>query len=222
MGFAGKCRNDSRLRAGTAAVAYLVGDLEIIPPFHRACEQPSPDLPTVIALIRDYSQLRLRGGIALVLPFVILGCGPRAEPDATVRIELSGRTVALEPTELGPALKMSASITNSSNQLVLMSTCEYVLYQYRYTLVTGTSDDWVEVWRPSCTSQNSLAFTPIGPGKTIFVPITVVATPALAPDFSAEPGRYRFRFFLSIRLGEEYRQLPAERSVSEPFTLLAQ
>jgi hypothetical protein len=45
---------------------------------------------------------------------------------------------------------------------------------------------------------------------------------ALAPDFSAEPGTYRFRLFLSNQVGGEYQQLPRDRTVSEPFTLLGQ
>ena len=131
--------------------------------------------------------------------------------------------MALEQTPQGPTLKISANISNGSTQLVLVSTCEYALDQYRYALATGRiSDDWLEVWRPSCTNENSLAYTPLGPGESTSIPITVIATPALAPDFSAEPGTYRFRFFLSIQVGGEYQQLPRERTVSEPFTLLAQ
>jgi hypothetical protein len=131
--------------------------------------------------------------------------------------------VALEPTRQGPTLNIWATITNGSTQPVLISTCKYALDQYRYTLASGRiGDDWLEVWRPSCTGENSFAYTPLGPGESKSIPITVVATRALAPDFSAEPGTYRFRFFLSMQVAGEYRQLPRERSVSEPFTLLAQ
>jgi hypothetical protein len=159
----------------------------------------------------------------LLLAFGGLRCAPHAEPGATVSIVLSKRTVTLDSTQVGPAVNISANITNGSNQLVLVSRCEYALEQYRYALVTGRdANDWVEVWRPSCTDQNSLSYTPLGAGETMSFPITIVATPALAPDFSAEQGRYRFRFFMSIQVGGEYVQLPRERTVSEPFTLSAQ
>jgi hypothetical protein len=151
-----------------------------------------------------------------------LQCAPHADPGAAVSIELSRQAASLEQTDQGPALKISATITNGSRQLVLLSTCEYALDQYRYALATGRiSDDWLEVWRPACTSENSLAYIPLDPGEATSIPITVIATPALAPDFDAEPGTYRFRFFLSIMVGGEYRLLPRERTVSEPFTLLA-
>ena len=163
------------------------------------------------------------GGTALLLAIAALRCAPRTDPGAAVSIGLSRQTATLEPTSQGLALKVSATITNGSHQLVLLSTCEYALDQYRYALATGSiGDDWLEVWRPSCTNENSLAYIPLGPGEATSIPITVIATPALAPDFSAEPGTYRFRFFLSILVGGEYRLLPRERTVSEPFTLLAQ
>jgi hypothetical protein len=164
---------------------------------------------------------RRSGGIALLLAFAGFRCPPDAEPGASVAIVLSKRTATLESTELGPALKISVSLTNGSRQLVLLSTCEYALDQYRYTLATGrNTDDWLEVWRSPCTVENGLAYTPVGPGETFSFPITVIATPALSPDFGAEPGTYRFRFFLSTQAGGEYRQLARERTVSEPFTLL--
>ena len=162
-------------------------------------------------------------GFALFLAIGVWGCAPHVDPGTTVSIGLNKHAISLEPTPKGPALNVSANITNGSTQLVLVSTCEYALDQYRYALATGRiSDDWLEVWRPSCTNENSLAYTPLGPGESTSIPITVIATPALAPDFSAEPGTYRFRFFLSIQVGGEYQQLPRERTVSEPFTLLAQ
>jgi len=162
-------------------------------------------------------------GVALLLASWTLGCAPHPDPGPTVSIGLNKQAVALERTRQGPTLNITANITNGSTQLVLISTCEYALDQYRYALATGRiGDDWLEVWRPSCTNENSLAYTPLGPGESTSIPITVIATPALAPDFSAEPGTYRFRFFLSIQVGGEYQQLPRERTVSEPFTLLAQ
>jgi hypothetical protein len=140
-----------------------------------------------------------------------------------VSIGLSRQATTLEQTGQGPALRITATITNGSHQLVLLSTCEYALDQYRYALASGRiGDDWLEVWRPSCTSENSLAYIPLGPGEATSIPITVIATPALAPDFSAEPGTYRFRFFLSILVGGEYRLLPRERTVSKSFTLQVQ
>ena len=150
-----------------------------------------------------------------------LRCAPiriRARPSRS--FEQTGRGARADSQ--GP-LSTSPNIINGSTQLVLVSTCEYALDQYRYALATGRiGDDWLEVWRPSCTNENSLAYTPLGPGESTSIPITVIATPSLAPDFSAEPGTYRFRFFLSIQVGGEYQQLPRERTVSEPFTLLAQ
>lgn len=146
-----------------------------------------------------------------------------ADPGATVSIGLSKQTVSLEPTPQGPTLNVSANITNGSSQLVLISSCEFALDQYRYALASGRiSDDWLEVWRPTCTHENSLAYTPLRPGETTSIPITIVVTPYLAPDFMAEPGTYRFRFFLSSQVGGEYQQLPRERTVSESFTLVAQ
>lgn len=164
-------------------------------------------------------------GIAVLIALAALRCAPHPDPDTgpRVSIDLSKKAVALERTQQGPTLRISASIANGSTQLVLVSTCEYALEEYRYALASGRiGDDWLEVWRPSCTNENSLAYTPLGPGESTSIPITVIATPALAPDFSAEPGTYRFRFFLSIQVGGEYQQLPRERTVSEPFTLLAQ
>lgn len=159
----------------------------------------------------------------MLLAFGALRCTPHADPGSTVSIGLSKQTVSLEHTAKGPALNVSANITNGSSQLVLISTCEFALDQYRYALATGRiSDDWLEVWRPTCTRENSLAYTPLRPGETTSIPITVLVTPYLAPDFIAEPGTYRFRFFLSIQVGGEYQQLPRDQTVSEPFTLVAQ
>ena len=160
-------------------------------------------------------------GIALLLVSWTLGCAPHADPGSTVSIGLSKQAVGFKRTQQGPTLRISANINNGSTQLVLVSTCEYALEEYRYALASGRiGDDWLEVWRPTCTNENSLAYTPLGPGESTSIPITVIATPALAPDFSAEPGTYRFRLFLSIQVGGEYQQLPRERTVSEPFTLL--
>ena len=129
------------------------------------------------------------GGIALLLAIGAVRCAPYTEPSAAVSIGLSRQTVSLEQTDQGPALKISANITNGSTQLVLVSTCEYALDQYRYALATGRiSDDWLEVWRPSCTNENSLAYTPLGPGESTSIPITVIATPALAPRFFGGAG----------------------------------
>jgi hypothetical protein len=162
------------------------------------------------------------GQCAILLGLMLIQCRTDVPLSGeTVAIVVSKKAVTLEPTERGLTLNMKVTLTNLSNDPILWSECEYSLEQYRYTVLTGMKEEeWIDVWRPACTREPDDRNAPLRSGESVSIDVSALALDNASTDFSGEPGVYRFRFFLSVQSGDEFREIPRGRSVSESFTLL--
>ena len=149
-------------------------------------------------------------------------CTADKESDAAIRITPESRTVSLQPSPAGPTLNTAVTIRNRSLQPILWSACDLALERYQYVLALDHArPEWVENWRPVCFSSGNTPPARLRSGESVTVPISIVAARKVSPKFTAEPGSYRIRFFLSAEIGGEFVQLPAALSASEPFTLVS-
>ena len=118
------------------------------------------------------------------------------------------------------SLNVTIRIENTSNNAILWSECGLAVERNQYIMAMDRqSDEWLEVWRPTCPDDGD-AQKILRPGESTNVPLEITSTPSA--NFHGDVGVYRVRFFLSADVGGEYQQLNPELSVSRSFSVVDQ
>ncbi|HEX9220262.1 MAG TPA: hypothetical protein VF858_07230 [Gemmatimonadaceae bacterium] len=161
-------------------------------------------------------------------------CTDSTGPFQPVRIVPAAPNVALQTTPQGKVLSTSFTLTNNSAYPVIWSTCSVTLEKAGMPALPPGKSDWETVWARICylldavANQSASTASAISgfddailqPGKSVPIPISALVGQHPYENFTGEPGRYRVRVPMYIRVLGFYRVIPADQSVSEPFTLL--
>ena len=173
-----------------------------------------------------------RSGASLAHPALFLGvltgmlaaCSSATEPGPRVSIVPDSHTVAIQPTVYGPTLSVSVTLKNTSANPIYYWSCAVRLQRRADGPVALNSDGaWLTVWSPMCTAQAPVHPPTLQPGESVTIPISAVVStnPQNLPNFDGTPGLYRAQFSLATRVLNYSRQLSAEESSSEPFSVSA-
>lgn len=162
-----------------------------------------------------------------------LACADSTGPVTFVQVVPAAPTVTLQKTQEGQVLNTSVTVTNTSSFTVVYSSCGVSLEKAPMPALPPGKSEWTHVWSMICAlmdaaaSQSSAASTSIGvgesvlkPGESVTIPVWAVVGQAPFPNFTGEPGSYRFHVPVSIRVLGIYPPASTENVVSEPFTLL--
>jgi hypothetical protein len=162
---------------------------------------------------------------------ILAACSDTTGPSRLVSITPASQTVVMEPLPNGNVLRTSVTLTNTWTRPVAWSSCGAALEKKTpdFSALDGPGPGWTEVWTAACVTLAAAAGSdfiltlPLQPGRSVTIPIFARVAPSIYPDFDGSPGIYRVRLFLATPiLGNEYRNIPHDLSVSDPFTLLAQ
>lgn len=156
----------------------------------------------------------------LVSAAVIGACSREQLPDPSAPIQIIPpvNPVALQRRNDKTTLKVTIRIENTSNQAILWSPCSLAVERSQYIMAMDRrSDEWVEVWRPTCPDEADDQRL-LRSGESASIPLEMSSGPGV--DFHGEVGVYRVRFFLSTEVGGEYQQLSPRLSISRPFSVV--
>lgn len=163
----------------------------------------------------------MRSAVRVCL-FPLLAVGLAACSDSTAPVELPGLSITAPTTvhfteQAGGyrQINVPVRITNgTSGTLDVMSCSESV---ERFTLAS-----WQLVWAPVCLAIIDLGSSPIEPGTTRTMTLTVADTPSQYEGFRFTDAEkvYRARFTLVLVDGGRGTTLPVEVSVSNPFQVV--
>lgn len=173
---------------------------------------------------------RIRLSAFLIVP-ILAACSDSTGPTRFVVITPASQTVALETAPTGQILRTSITLTNTSSFPVMWDYCGLTLEKNisgPIALATdGPRPPWFTVWVQACylLSAEAIAYltTPLQPGQSRTIPISIpVSQPGLL-QFDGSPGQYRVHLTLTTQiLNNQYRTVPHDFSVSDPFTVVAQ
>lgn len=172
-----------------------------------------------------------------ILATVVAGaaCTDSTGPVVRVSIVPAAPTIALQSTPQGQALKTSVTVTNSSRYPVAYTSCGITLEKAGMPQLPPGKSDWEPVWHSICyvleiNSAAGSATSPqagpefvgtvLQPGESVTLLVLAFVGQPVFPDFTGEPGLYRFHVPLSAHVIGAYRPLPYELSVSDSFALL--
>jgi hypothetical protein len=174
---------------------------------------------------------------AAILATVVAGaaCTDSTGPAVRVSIVPAAPTVALQSSPQGQVLKTSVTLANSSRYAVAYTSCGITLEKAGMPQLPPGKSDWEPVWHTICyvldiNSVASSATSPsvgaefvgtvLQPGESVTLSVVALVGQPVFPDFTGEPGLYRFHVPLSARIVGAYRPIPYELSVSDSFALL--
>jgi hypothetical protein len=172
-----------------------------------------------------------------ILATVLTGaaCTDSTGPAVRVSIVPAAPTVALQSTPQGQALKTSVTVTNSSRYPVAYTSCGITLEKAGMPQLPPGTSGWEPVWHSICyvidihlvavsaTSPSvgaEFVGTVLQPGESVTLSVVAIVGQPPFPDFTGEPGLYRFYVPLSAHILVAYRPIPYELSVSDSFALL--
>lgn len=154
--------------------------------------------------------------------FALFAIGLGACSDSTAPGELPGLTITAPTTihftkQAGGYRQIAVPVTitnGTSGRLEVMNCSESV---ERFTLAS-----WQLVWAPVCLAIIDLGSSPIEPGTTRTVTLTVADTPSQYDGFRFTDAEkvYRARFSLVLVDGNRGTNLPVAVSVSNPFQVV--
>jgi hypothetical protein len=171
---------------------------------------------------------------AVIAVGISLGCSDSTGPAERPKIAPASATMALESSPQGPRLNTSVTLTNTSSHPLVWSVCGVTLEKAGQPALPPGERTWESVWSRICyvldvstpattrslTSASSLGGAVLTPGASVTIPIIAVVGQQPFPNFTGEPGLYRFRLALSTELLGTYYPLPPELSVSDSFTIV--
>jgi hypothetical protein len=170
--------------------------------------------------------------VFVIVP-ILVGCNDTTGPTRFVSITPASQSVALENAPTGKILRTSVTMTNTSSFPITWDYCGLTLEKKIegpiLLAVDGPSPPWFTVWAQPCyafaTGSEAVAVftTPLQPGKSVTIPINVPVTLTGSLHFDGSPGDYRVHLTLATQiLKNQYRVIPHDLSVSDPFTVTAQ
>ena len=182
--------------------------------------------------------LRLRGlerarlGAFLLVP-VLAACNDATGPTRFVNITPASQTVVLQSLPTGKVLRTSVTLTNTSHFSINWNYCGVTLEKKIEGPVALSTDGptypWFTVRTTICSAlaAGSAAIaifsSPLEPGQSVTIPIDVPVGQVGSLIFDGSPGEYRVHLYLTAKiLDRDYRAIPHDLSVSDPFTLAAQ
>lgn len=147
-----------------------------------------------------------RSLVAVACLITLVECTSTTEFRSIISIVPKSSRVAIQITPQGPLLNNPLTLTNTSAYPISWGACSVTLERntYPFALPRGRAE-WQQVW--------SL----LQPGESTTIQILV---PVGGGGFVGEPGQYRFRFFLGQLIGGMYNQVPADRSLSDTFSIV--
>jgi hypothetical protein len=173
---------------------------------------------------------------AVIAVGITLGCSDSTGPGHHPKIEPASPTMALESSPQGPRLNTSVTLTNTSSHPLVWSECGVSLEKGGMPALPPGERTWESVWSKICyvldagvpatttslTSTVSLGGTVLKPGESVTIPIIAVVGQQPFPNFTGEPGLYRFRLTLASVILGNYYPLSPELAVSDPFTIVTE
>ncbi len=159
-----------------------------------------------------------RSLVAVACLITLVECTSTTEPHSIISIVPKSSRVAIQITPQGPLLNNPLTLTNTSAHPASWGACSVTLERntYPFTLPPGRVE-WQQVWSPICLANVTVAGSVLQPGESTTIQILV---PVGGGGFVGEPGQYRFRFFLGQLIGGMYNQVPADRSLSDTFSIV--
>jgi hypothetical protein len=170
-----------------------------------------------------------------VLWAVLFGaaCSDSTGPVSPVRIVPQASSVMLQATPQGQALNATFILTNTSSFQVAWGTCGVTLEKAGLPALPPGKTEWQMVWARVCYLLDALAsqsraassaipwdYMVLKPGESATISISAIVGQPPNTNFTGEPGLYRIRVPLSMNVLGFDRAVPADQSVSEPFTLV--
>ena len=173
---------------------------------------------------------RIRLSAFLVVP-ILAACSDSTGPTRFVSITPASQTVVLQTVPTGQVLHTSVTVTNTSPFLVTrVGPCGVTLEKRTPVSSLANADgppEWFTVWSQICAllSAEAMAiiYTPLKPGQSVSVPIDVPVTATGSLGFDGSPGLYRVHLSLATQIfTNQYRSIPHDQSVSNPFSVVPQ
>ncbi len=168
-----------------------------------------------------------------ILTSLVVGaaCSDSTGPAAGVRIVPATPSVALQQTPQGATLNTSVTLTNTTQHPVAYSSCGISLEKRGLPELPPGKSGWETVWSRICyvLELGPAALTSVfpdyvsevlQPGQSITIPIIAAVGKPPYPNFTGEPGRYRFHVSLFSQILGRYYPFPYDSSVSDSFLLL--
>jgi hypothetical protein len=162
-----------------------------------------------------------RSLVAVACLTTLVACTSTTEPHSIISIVPQISSVAIQITPQGPYLNNPLTLTNTSAFPVAWGACSVTLERNinPFALPPGLPH-WQEVWSPICIAFSTVAGSVLQPGESATVQILVPVSIGSGGGFAGEPGQYRFRLFLGQLIGGQYQAVPADRSLSDTFTIV--
>jgi hypothetical protein len=170
---------------------------------------------------------------AVIAAGISLGCSDTTAPDRHPKIEPASPTTSLQSGPGGPRLNTSVTLTNTSSHPLIWSVCGVTLEKGGMPALPPGERTWESVWSQTCylldasspattslTSASSIGEAILGPGQSITIPVVAIVGQQPFPNFTGEPGLYRFRLVLFAELFGTRYPVPPELSVSDSFTIV--
>ncbi len=203
-------------------------------PTLREGDRPMKSRSGQKALKKFVSRFARAATAAVIAAGISLGCSDSTGPDQHPKIEPAAPTIALESSPQGPRLNTSVTLTNTSSHPLVWSACGITLEKAGLPVLPPGERTWESVWSYICyvldasapattrslTSASSYGGAVLKPGESVTIPIIAVVGQQPFPNFTGEPGLYRFRLALSTELLGTYYPLSPELSVSDSFSIV--
>jgi hypothetical protein len=170
---------------------------------------------------------------AVIAAGISLGCSDSTAPDQHPKIEPASPTTSLQSGPGGLRLSTSVTLTNTSSHPLIWSVCAVSLEKGGMPALPPGIRPWESVWSQTCyvldasspattslTSASSIGQAILKPGQSVTIPVVAIVGQQPYPNFTGEPGLYRFRLALFTDLLGTYYPVPPEMSVSEAFTIV--
>ncbi len=174
---------------------------------------------------------RARVGAFLLVP-ILAACSDTTGPARFVSITPASQTVVLQTVPTGKFLHTSVTLTNNSLFRVTWGgSCGVSLEKkIDYAFIEnadGPTPPWFTVWSAVCAALSAEAvaifYAPLQPGQSVSIPIDIPVTLTGTPRFDGSPGEYRVHLSLATQIfNSQYRVIPHDLSVSDPFSVVAQ
>ena len=172
---------------------------------------------------------RIRLSAFLIVP-ILAACSDSTGPTRFVVITPASQTVALETAPTGKILRTSVTLTNTSSFPVTWNSCGLTLEKNISGPIALASDGprppWFTVWSQACylASAEAIAYltAPLQPGQSVTIPFAAQVGQGFGSlPFDGSPGEYRVHLTLATQiLHNQYRTVPHDFSVSDPFTVV--
>lgn len=166
---------------------------------------------------------------------VAVACSDSTAPVTPIQIVPAASTVTLQTQPDGTYLNTSVKLINTSSYEVTWSSCGVTLERAPMPALPPGKSDWTTAWRRLCYLLLA-ASAQAGPGipdpwwdgqvllagQSVDIPISALVGDVSSGGFTGQPGQYRVRVPLAIRVLGTLHALPDQWSVSTRFTLYQQ